>query len=68
VRAPPRDKGTFLAQGMLVVLAIAFAKFLLHLYFNNRYDCFRDEFDYTACGDHLAFGYVDQPPLSPVLN
>ena len=43
------------------------AKLLLHCYFNNRYGYFRDEFDYMACGDHLAWGYVDQPPLIPFL-
>jgi hypothetical protein len=61
------SQNKFFAQGMAVVLAIAAAKFLLHLYFNNRYDYFRDEFDYIACGRHLAWGYVDQPPLIPVL-
>jgi 4-amino-4-deoxy-L-arabinose transferase-like glycosyltransferase len=25
---------------------------------------FRDEFYYIACSDHLAWGYVDHPPLS----
>lgn len=53
--------------GMLIVLAIAFAKLVLHCVFNNRYGYFRDEFDYLACGDHLAWGYVDQPPLLPFL-
>lgn len=58
---------SFFADGMMVVVAIAIAKFVLHFYFNNRYDYFRDEFDYMACGNHLAWGYVDQPPLIPVL-
>ena len=58
---------SFLANGMLIVIAIAFAKFIFHVYFNNRYDYFRDEFDYMSCGDHLAWGYVDQPPLIPFL-
>src|SRR6202142_4195639 len=58
---------SFFANGMAIVVAIAFAKFLFHCYFNNRYDYFRDEFDYMACGDHLAWGYVDQPPLIPFL-
>jgi hypothetical protein len=53
--------------GMVVVCAIALAKFIFHVYFNNRYGYFRDEFDYIACGDHLAWGYVDQPPLIPFL-
>ncbi|HUJ93439.1 MAG TPA: glycosyltransferase family 39 protein [Candidatus Bathyarchaeia archaeon] len=61
------EKASFFAGGMLIVVAIAVAKFLLHFYFNNRYDYFRDEFDYVACGKHLAWGYVDQPPLIPVL-
>ena len=52
---------------MAIVFAIALAKLLFHCYFNNRYGYFRDEFDYMSCGDHLAWGYVDQPPLIPFL-
>jgi 4-amino-4-deoxy-L-arabinose transferase-like glycosyltransferase len=52
---------------MLIVVAIAFSKFMLHWYFNNRYGYFRDEFNYMDCGDRLAWGYVDQPPLIPFL-
>ncbi len=50
-----------------MVIAIALGKFLFHCYFNNRYGYFRDEFNYMDCGDHLAWGYVDQPPLIPFL-
>jgi dolichyl-phosphate-mannose-protein mannosyltransferase len=53
---------------MAIVWAIALAKLLFHIYFNNRYGYFRDEFDYMSCGDHLAWGYVDQPPLIPFLT
>jgi len=53
---------------MRVVYGIALGGFLLHLMFNNRYGYFRDEFDYIICGRHLAWGYVDQPPLLPVLS
>lgn len=28
------------------------------------YGIFRDELYYLVCGQHLAFGYVDQPPLT----
>ena len=52
---------------MPIVLILAFLNFLLHLYFNDQYGYFRDEFDYLACGDHLAWGYVDQPPVVPFL-
>src|SRR5882724_4974875 len=57
----------FLAGGMLIVVTIALGKLVLHCGFNNRYGYFRDEFDYMSCGDHLAWGYVDQPPLLPFL-
>jgi hypothetical protein len=58
---------SFFTGGMLIVVGIALAKLVLHCVFNNRYGYFRDEFDYLACGDHLAWGYVDQPPLLPFL-
>jgi len=61
------QRQSFLTDGMLLALFLAIANLLLHLYFNNQYGYFRDEFDYMACGDHLAWGYVDQPPLVPFL-
>jgi hypothetical protein len=42
---------------------IAVAAFLLHLCTAWRYGYFRDELYFIACGRHLAWGYVDQPPL-----
>lgn len=62
-----RATRTYLSSGLAVVTIIAAGKLVLHCFFNNRYDYFRDEFDYLACGDHLAWGYVDQPPLLPFL-
>ena len=62
-----RDHKSFLAGGMAIIWAITMAKLLFHIYFNNRYGYFRDEFDYISCADHLAWGYVDQPPLIPFL-
>ncbi len=55
-------------NGMLAVAGIAAASFVLHMIFNNRYGYFRDEFNYIICGRHLTWGYVDQPPLVPVLS
>ena len=60
-------RATFLSGGMAIILGIVVAKFIFHFYFNNRYGYFRDEFDYMSCGDRLAWGYVDQPPLIPFL-
>jgi 4-amino-4-deoxy-L-arabinose transferase-like glycosyltransferase len=53
---------------MSVVQGIAAFCFVLHVIFNNRYGYFRDEFDYIICGRHLGWGYVDQPPLLPILS
>ena len=55
---PGRRKG--FGAGVLVVAAL---KFLVHVVFVNQYAVFRDELYYLDCARHLAWGYVDQPPL-----
>lgn len=47
----------------------ALAKLLLHFYANAFpvYGIFRDELYFLACGQHLAWGYVDQPPMIAVI-
>ena len=66
--SPPEGlRRRLFSDGLAIVWAIALAKLVLHIYFNNRYGYFRDEFDYMSCGDHLQWGYVDQPPLIPFL-
>jgi hypothetical protein len=46
------------------VLVLALFVAALQLWAGPRYGLFRDEYYYLACADHLAWGYVDQPPLS----
>ena len=56
------------APGALkIVLALAAIKVLFHVATNWRYDFHFDEFYYIACGRHLAFGYVDHPPITPLI-
>ena len=52
----------------LGVAVIAFIKLLLHLYAGRQYGYFVDELYYLACARHLAWGYVDQPPLIALLT
>ncbi len=45
------------------VAALALLKLLIHAWTGLRYGYFVDELYYLACSTHLAWGYVDQPPL-----
>lgn len=51
------------ASGPAWVLYIAVAALAVQLATAFRYGIFRDELYYIDCGNHLASGYVDQPPL-----
>ncbi len=53
-RLEPLARPVYLLAGLAV---------LVHFLFNGKYGYFRDELYYAACGDHLAWGYVDHPPL-----
>ena len=50
-------------RGPALVLAIAFVAFIVQMVTAARYGYFRDELYYLDCARHLAWGYVDQPPL-----
>ena len=51
----------------LIILVAAAVKFALHMYTAPGYGLFADEFYTIALSKHLAFGYVDLPPLVPAL-
>jgi Dolichyl-phosphate-mannose-protein mannosyltransferase len=62
----PTAKRTDFSESVLIAV-FGVVALLVHLLTNGRYGYFRDELYYIACARHLAFGYVDQPPLSILL-
>jgi hypothetical protein len=58
-----RIKAAFRSPGIVLALfALA-----IHLYASGAYGIFRDELYFIVCGDHPDWGYVDQPPLIPLI-
>jgi 4-amino-4-deoxy-L-arabinose transferase-like glycosyltransferase len=49
------------------VWLVAAAAFGVEMAVSGRYGYVRDELYFLACGRHLAWGYVDQPALTPLL-
>lgn len=62
------DTNSSRSHSLRWVYVIALAYFTLHLLTSTRYGYFRDALYYLACSEHLAFGYIDQPPLIAVLG
>jgi hypothetical protein len=56
-----------LSRSTIVIWTGALLTVALHMAFNGLYGYQRDEFYYIACAKHLAWGYVDQPPLIAVI-
>ncbi len=54
-------------RNLTIPAAAALIALVLHLIANPHYGFFRDELYFIICGRHPALGYVDQPPVIPLL-
>ncbi len=54
----------FLLSDIAILIYLALLKLIINMLFHGSYGYFRDELYYIICSDHLAWGYVDQPPFS----
>ena len=59
---PGREKRWL--SGSAIVAYVASVKLIAHLATASVYGFFIDELYFLACGQHLAWGYVDMPPLT----
>jgi len=67
VSAPSIKISTWAEKDLTIPLSFAILACIIHFLANGRYGYFRDELYYAACGQHLAWGYVDQAPLIAVI-
>ncbi|HZB72346.1 MAG TPA: glycosyltransferase family 39 protein [Acidimicrobiales bacterium] len=68
--APPPARSALrtVRSALVPVVAVAVAKLAFQLSVAGRYGWHRDELYYVDAGRHLSLGYVDFPPVTPLLS
>lgn len=61
---PGTHSPNFRRSDLIPIALVSALSLALHLIAIRGFGLFRDELYYIACSDHLAWGFVDQPPLS----
>ncbi|MBZ5552030.1 MAG: glycosyltransferase family 39 protein [Acidobacteriia bacterium] len=64
IRNENQETNSGFTTGPAIVAYLAAFKLALHLATAGVYGLFIDELYFLACGEHLAWGYVDMPPLT----
>jgi 4-amino-4-deoxy-L-arabinose transferase-like glycosyltransferase len=62
IETETRQRSPF-TSGIAIIVYVALVRMVLYFFAGPNYGYFRDELYYLACGEHPAWGYVDQPPL-----
>lgn len=57
-----------LSKEWLIIIGLAVLKLVIHLATNTNYELHRDALLYYSLGEHLDWGFVSVPPLTPLIS
>ncbi|MCF8308502.1 MAG: glycosyltransferase family 39 protein [Bacteroidales bacterium] len=57
-----------LSKEWLLIIGLATFKLVIHLATNTNYELHRDALLYYSLGEHLDWGFVSVPPLTPLIS
>jgi hypothetical protein len=60
-------KSKVLSSDVAILWLLSLALFLLHMFTNNQYGFHQDELVVLDNANHLDWGYIEYPPLTPFL-